>query len=300
MTGLAPPAARTQTPAGALLRAARPRQWLKNLLVLAAPAAAGVVLTPRDLGRGLAAALAFTAVAAGCYLLNDVLDRHADALHPRKRHRPVASGALPVRLALTVAAALVLAGLLVALAVSGGLAAVVLTYVAVTVAYGLGLKGVAGLELVLVASGFVLRALGGAVADTVRVSGWFVVVVGAAALHLAASKRASELAAQPAGTVADRVALRAYTPAGLRSLRWATAAGMVFSYAGWTAVRPNLPDEVAAALSLVAMLVVLLRWVVRTDDGGTEAPEDVVLHDPVVRVAALVWAAAFAGSVLLV
>ncbi len=283
-----------------LWRAVRPRQWLKNLLVLAAPAAAGVVLTPAALARSLGAAVAFTAVAAGCYLLNDVLDRAADAAHPRKRHRPIAAGAVSVRLALAVTAALVPAGLLVAAAVSGRLALVVAVYATITVTYGLGLKRVPGLELALVASGFLLRALGGAAAAHVRVSGWFAVVVATAALHLVASKRASELAAQPAGVPAQRVALQTYTAGGLRTLRWSTAAGLVFCYAGWAAVRPSPPDEVAALVSLVAMVVVLLRWVVQTDDGRTEAPEEVLLCDPVVRVAAAVWALAFTGSVLLV
>ena len=121
-----------------------------------------------------------------------------------------------------------------------------------------------GLEMALVASGFLLPAL-----------------------HLVASKRASELAAQPVGVPPQRVALRAFTPGGLSSLRWVTAAGMVFCYAGWAAVRPTVPDEVAAVPSLVAMVVVLLRWVIRTDGGRTQAPEGALLHDPVVSVAAL-------------
>ena len=223
-----------------LLRATRPRQWLKNLLVLAAPAAAGVVLTRPALLRSLGAAVSFTAVAAGCYLLNDVLDRVADAAHPRKRHRPVASGAVPVPLALVAAVLLAVGGLVVAETVSGRLVAVVAGYAAVTLAYGFGLKRVPGLELALVASGFLLRAVGGAAAAHVRVSGWFAVVVAAAALHLVASKRASELAAQPAGVPPQRLALRSYTADGLRSLRWVTAAALVFCYAGWAAVgRPS-------------------------------------------------------------
>lgn len=280
-----------------LLRATRPQQWVKNGLVLAAPLAAGVALRPEAAEEALLTLLAMTLVAAGCYLTNDVVDADLDRLHPDKCHRPVASGALPEPVALSAAALLVVAGLSVAAAVSGATLGVVATYAGLTLLYAVALKGVPWVELATVASGFVLRAYAGAVSTRVDASEWFLLVVSLAAVEVVASKRGSELLASDART---RPALRGYSAAALRRLRRLAAAGLVAAYGGWAVFRPDPVSTALAAASLVAVVAVLARWNQLTDEGGTGAPEQVVLTDAVVRLGTALWLVCFAATVAVV
>lgn len=147
---------------GGLVRTARPQQWTKNILVLVAPAAAGVLLQPERLAAALTAGAAFCLASSGVYFINDVRDVRADRLHPQKCRRPVAAGVVPVPTALAAGVILLLCALGVSAAVSSALVLVLLTYEVVQVTYCLGLKDQPVLELVSVASGFLLRAVAGA------------------------------------------------------------------------------------------------------------------------------------------
>jgi decaprenyl-phosphate phosphoribosyltransferase len=280
-----------------LLRATRPQQWVKNGLVLAAPLAAGVALRPDAAEEALATLVAMTLVAAGCYLANDVVDADLDRLHPEKRHRPVASGALPEAVALATAALLVVAGLTAAATVSAATLGVVATYAGLTLLYAVALKGVAWLELAVVASGFVLRAYAGAVATRVDASEWFLLVVSLAAVEVVASKRGSELVSSDART---RPVLRGYSPEALRRLRRLAATGLVLAYAGWAAFRPDPVSTGLALASLAAVVAVVARWSRLTEQGATGAPEQVVLSDAVVRVGTALWLVCFAATVAVV
>lgn len=278
-----------------LLRAARPRQWLKNVLVFAGPAAAGLLLRPEVLLRCLSATVALTLIASGCYLVNDVLDRHLDRVHPRKSLRPVAAGTVSVRLALWAAAVLILLGL--ALAAQSNLAVLVVVgvYAAVTLVYGLGVKHVAFLEMLVVASGFVLRTLAGADAARIDASEWFLLVVSAAAGYVVVSKRASEL---EQSTMAARPVLRFYSRRGLLVLRLLSGALMVSAYGGWALVRPTPLTTTLALVSLAPLLLTLLRWSWCADRGLAGAPEDLLVHDAWVRTGAVLWTAVFAATVV--
>ncbi len=278
-----------------LLRTARPQQWVKNVLVLSAPAAAGVLLRPEVLWRCLVAVAALTFAASGCYLVNDVRDRHLDRQHPRKQFRPVASGAVPVELAVVTGCVLIGAGLALAAVDGTPVLLAVGGYVALTVLYAMVLKHVPWLEMAIVAFGFLIRALVGAAAAGVGVSEWFLAVVSAAAVHVVASKRASELSE---GGRESRPVLRAYTPARLRVLRLVSAAALVASYASWALARPGTLVAALAAASTVPVIVVVGRWTWRTERGGTGAPEQVLLEDPVVRTGVALWFLAFAATVL--
>lgn len=280
-----------------LLSAMRPAQWVKNALVLAAPAAAGVLLHPGTLLRCLVAVLSVTATASGCYLVNDLRDLPLDRLHPRKRSRPVASGAVPVRLVRRAAVVLLALGLGLAVLTGGGTWLVTTTYAVLTLAYAAFLKRLAWLEMGVVASGFVLRTLAGASAARVPASGWFLLVVSGAAVHVVASKRSSELVETGSRT---RPVLQAYTVPSLRRLRQASAVLLVISYAGWAVVRPTLLAVVLAGASTVPLIAVLSRWNLQTEDGRTDAPEDVLVHDRVVRLGVIAWAVLFTGTVVVV
>lgn len=286
------------SPLRALVRAVRPLQWVKNALVLAAPAAAGVLFSPDVLLATLGAAVSITAVASGCYLINDVQDRHLDRAHPVKRMRPVASGALPVRAALAAAAVLLAGGLLLAAAGSAALFAIVALYAALTLLYSAGLKSVPWLEMAIVASGFVLRAVAGAQAARVPASVWFLVVVSAAALLVVGSKRSSERLAVRSDPGAIRPVLRSYSNRALQRLRSACAYLLVLSYAGWVLEGPRGLAGVFAGLSAGPVIVVVGRWLRRTDDGGTEAPERVLFADRVILVGLVLWTVTFGASVL--
>ena len=174
----------------ALLIAARPRQWTKNLLVFAAPGTAGSLRHLDAWGTSVAAFGLFVAASAGTYLLNDVLDAKLDRLHPVKRLRPIAGGEVTVRLAVATGAVLVAMALALSAVLAGvQLLGVLAAYVAITVAYSLGLKRVAVIEFACVASGFVLRAVAGATAIGVTVSPWFLLVTSFGALMVVAGKR---------------------------------------------------------------------------------------------------------------
>jgi len=281
-----------------LLRAVRPRQWVKNVLVLAAPCAAGVVLRPPVVGACVLALVSFTCGASGCYLVNDVLDRQLDRAHPRKRDRPVASGVLPVPVALVVAGVLLLAGVGVAAVQGTPLLVVLVTYLALTLSYALVLKRLVWLELAVVAVGFVLRALAGALAAGVLVSTSFLLVVTAAAVLVVASKRASEQLEVPVDPGTVRPVLRRYRPGDLRLARSVAAAVLVVSYLAWASSRPTGLGSAVAVLSAAPLVVVVLRWLGQTDRGRTGAPETVIARDRVARLGVGLWAVSFTATVL--
>ena len=185
---LAAPAFRARW-AVAVLRTSRPRQWPKNLLVFAAPLA-GASLGRRDgLAYALVAAAAFGFASVAVYFVNDVADAERDRLHPRKRHRPVASGELPKPHAIALGAGCALVGLAAGLLISEPLlVAAVAGYLALSFLYSWKLKQVAVIELLFVASGFLLRVLGGAAATHVPPSGWFLLVCSLGALGVALAR----------------------------------------------------------------------------------------------------------------
>lgn len=274
-------AART---ARALLRACRPRQWLKNLLVLAAPAAAGALGSPDALLTCAAVFALFCAAASGTYLLNDVHDADRDRAHERKRHRPVASGDLPVPVAVAAGTALAAAAPLASLALGDPLlTGLVAGYVLLTLAYTHLLKDVVVCDLVAVAACHVLRAVAGGVALGVPLTSWFVIVVSLAALLVVVGKREAELraldgvAAPPAEAV--RATLRGYTVPYLAQTRTMASAAMVVTYCLWALERGDGPQTVFHAVSIVPFIMVILRYNLLVDRGLGEEPEEIALRD---------------------
>ena len=175
-----------------LLRACRPRQWIKNILVLTAPVAAGIAFQPRAALEMAVAVVAFTLAASGIYLVNDVVDVEADRAHATKKRRPVASGELSVRAAWTAGLVLLLGALVISALLTWQLLVVVAIYEAVQLWYCLGMKHEPVIELTSVASGFLLRAIAGGVATHIALSQWFLIAAGFGALFMAAGKRYAE------------------------------------------------------------------------------------------------------------
>ncbi len=262
-----------------LARACRPRQWLKNALVFAAPAAAGVLTTGAGLRGSLVAFAAFCLAASGSYLFNDAADVAADRRHPRKRLRPIASGIVSVRLARAVGAALLAAGLLAGLAGGWPLAAVVAAYLALTFAYTLWLKHQPVVDLVAVACCHVVRAYAGAVAVAVPVTSWFLVVVSLGSLLLVTGKREAELRARPGDGPIARATLETYTASYLGHVRVMASGAMIVTYCLWALQEHTGPAKVFCALSIVPFVLVVLRHALLVDRGVGEEPEELVLRD---------------------
>ena len=214
-----------------LVRLARPRQWTKNLLVFAAPAAAGVLDNRGPAIDALIAFVAFCMAASGTYYINDARDADADRLHPTKRTRPVASGVVPVAIAYAGGAALLAASVALAFVATPELAATVVGYVVLTTAYSLGLKNVAVVDLVAVAAGFVLRAVAGAAATDVPISDWFFIVTSFGALFIVSGKRGAEASEMAGSSDADarqfRAVLGAYSESYMAYLRSVTSGAVL-------------------------------------------------------------------------
>jgi len=269
------------------VRACRPRQWVKNLLVLLAPAGAGLLLRGAVPLPALATLfVAFCLVSSGTYLDNDVLDAPADRFDPRKASRPVASGALPVRAARVGSVALVLVGTLLAVRASPAAAALVALYAGNTLLYSRRVKHVPFVEVAALAAGFVLRAAAGAMVTSAPLAGWFLPLVASVAVFVVLVKRSSEIVEG----VSRRRVLAAYDPALLARLRRFVLASVLCLYSGWALSRP---DVVLALASVPPLVVTLGRVEVAARSGRGAEPERLVFSDRVVLAASLAWFALF-------
>lgn len=285
-----------------VVSALRPRQWIKNGLVVIAPVAAGQIAVAETLRHTLGAFVAFTLAASGLYVINDLRDRSADRLHPTKKFRAIAAGVVPVPLALLLASLLLLGAMAIswfAGASSHALFLVLVTYIALTLAYSIALKRQPVIEFAIVASGFFLRALGGAVASDLYVSSWFLAVTAFAALFLVIGKRTAELKELGKNATAHRAVLAEYTPEFLRSALTLVASVVVTTYCLWAFdVSPtglsNVHHRVVLIrLTVVPVVVAVLHILRRLERGDGGAPEDLVFSDHTLQILGVLWAALF-------
>jgi decaprenyl-phosphate phosphoribosyltransferase len=270
-------------------------QWVKNCLIVVAPAAAGTLTHGTVLRQTAIAFFAFCAVSSGIYLLNDVQDREADRRHPTKRFRAIASGRLSTTTAIGAALVLLVLGFLVALLIDhpGELLIVLALYVAITLAYVYWIKDVVIVELGAVASGFFLRAYAGAAASHIPVSTWFLVVISFGALFLVVGKRSSELKTH--GDIATRQVLGEYTGKFLESVLTMCATIVVAGYCLWafdgssTGLSANHDATLPIRLSVVPVVFAVLFIMRSADAGHGAAPEDLLLHNRTVQVLLAIW-----------
>ncbi len=224
----------------AIVATMRPRQWLKNGLVVAAAGAAGALGHDDVPVRVGITCVAFCLLASGLYAVNDVHDLDEDRRHPQKRRRPVAAGDLSVRSALALGAALLVLGLAMCTLVRPLVGVVGAGYVALTLSYTFVWRHILLLDLIAIGGGFVLRAVAGGVAAPVALSRWFLLVISAAAVCVAIGKRHAELRRAKGTGSARRRVLNAYTLPWLRRLLWASAGLALFAYSVWAFQLPSV------------------------------------------------------------
>jgi decaprenyl-phosphate phosphoribosyltransferase len=249
----------------------------------------------RDVLLGI---VAFCLVSSATYLLNDVRDLEADRLHPDKRHRPIAAGAVPPRAAVAAAVALLAAGLALALSVNLAFLGIVALYLAITGAYTLWLKHIAVVDIVTIASGFILRACAGGVVAHVPLSRWFVIVATFGSLFVVSGKRHGEHIDLGAEGHEVRPTLGSYSRSYLQYV-WTMTSGITLTaYCLWAFEQSGSETELPLfELSILPFLTFMLRYAMLLDQGRGGAPEDLVLGDRALLVLGALWAIVFGLAV---
>ena len=281
----------------ALLVSLRPSQWTKNLIIFGPLGLGQRLFDASALVHALAAFAVFCVLSGVVYLLNDVVDRHADRLHPIKRRRPIASGEVPVAAALSLAALLGAAALAAAFWLRPLFGVMALAYVALLALYTGPLKHLVIIDVLTIAIGFVLRAVAGAVAIEVAVSPWLYVLTILLALFLALSKRRHELVLLADQATGHRRILQEYSPYLLDQMIAVVTASTLVAYAIYT-VSPETISKFQTnllGLTLPFPLYGIFRYLylVHQKDGGG-SPSDMLLSDRPLLLCVALWALAVA------
>lgn len=287
-TAAGPPANRVV----GVIKAMRPRQWVKNVLVAAAPLAAWGTYAHynyRDVVIQIAVAfVVFSLGASSIYLINDVRDVEADRQHPTKRFRPIAAGVVPEWMAYTLSAVLGVLSLGIAWLLTPNLALVMAVYIVMQLGYCFGLKHQAVIDVSIVSSAYLIRAIAGGAATNTHLSQWFLLVVAFGSLFQAAGKRYAELQLAERTGAKIRRSLENYTSTYLRFVWTLSATAVVVCYGLWAFER----DHGKAGwfvVSMVPFTIAILRYAVDVDGGVAGEPEEIALRDRVLQVLFLAW-----------
>jgi 4-hydroxybenzoate polyprenyltransferase len=276
--------------AGGLLISLRPKQWTKNLLLFLALIFSLRLDEPDLLARTALAFVAFSALASGTYLVNDVIDADRDRQHPTKRARPIAAGSLPPGMAIAVAAVLIVGAVALAVALATAFAVTLLLYLLLTLSYSLQLKHLVILDVLAVAAGFMLRAAAGATVIGVPISPWLYVCTILGALLLALGKRRHELVLLNGDVTRTRRILREYSVPFLDQMSSVVTAATIIAYSLYTFSAENLPDNQAMMLTIPFVLYGTFRYLYLVHlkgEGGT--PEELLLSDRALVATVMGW-----------
>jgi decaprenyl-phosphate phosphoribosyltransferase len=283
-----------------VVKAIRPRQWVKNVLVLAAPVAglgSGVRYNYVQLAMQVGVAfVVFSLAASSIYLVNDVRDIDADREHPTKRFRPIAAGVVPEWLAYVLAVFLGVASLGIAWWLTPNLALVMAVYIAMQLGYCFGLKHQAVMDICIVSSAYLLRAIAGGVATDIPLSQWFLLSAAFASLFMVAGKRYAELQVAERTGAAIRKSLESYTSTYLRFVWTMSATAVVMCYGLWAFERDHHSGS-WYAVSMVPFTIAILRYAVDVDGGLAGEPEDIALRDRVLQLLFVAWIATVGAAV---
>jgi decaprenyl-phosphate phosphoribosyltransferase len=285
-----------------VIKAIRPRQWMKNLLVLLAPVAAlggSIQYDYREVAvKVLIAFVAFSLAASTVYLVNDVRDVEADRQHPTKRFRPIAAGVVPVWLAYTVAVVLGIAALSISWLASLNLVIVIAIYIAMQMAYCFGLKHQAVLDICIVSSAYLIRAIAGGAATGIPLSQWFLLVMTFGSLFMVAGKRYAELQLAERTGAKIRKSLESYTASYLRFVWTLSATAMVLCYGLWAFERDGT-NASWYAVTIIPITIAVLRYAVDVDGGLAGEPEEIASKDRVLQLLLLAWIGTIGAAVFL-
>jgi decaprenyl-phosphate phosphoribosyltransferase len=302
-TAPTPPGLTPVMPRRGMVRAAlvtlRPRQWIKNSLVIAAAGAAGALGHDDVPVRVSLAFVAFCMLASGIYAINDVRDVEEDRLHPRKRFRPVAAGELDPVAAIGLGVGLMVAGIVLCALTQPTLALVGAGYLALSLSYTVVWRHLLVFDIVAIGGGFVLRAVAGGVAPPVALSLWFILVVSAGAVFVAAGKRHAELRRTTLAAVTSgrRRVLEGYTELRLRVILILSAAVAIFSYSVWAFELPTVNGVPWRLLTIIPFVICIARYAALIGAGSGESPEDLLISDRVLQIAGGLWLVLFALGV---
>lgn len=289
----------------AYIQLLRPPQWIKNLFVFAALVFGGKVSDSRAVLLSLIAFAAFCMVSSAGYVFNDILDRERDRLHPKKKDRPIASGAVPVGTAGVIGAALLVLAVMISFVVLPvGFRVTLLAYFVLTVTYSVALKHRVILDVIVIAVLFVLRAMSGAYAIDVPVSEWLLVCTFMLCLFLGFGKRRCEIAmiANARESAAHRSTLERYTPEFLTHLLSTSGGVAVITFLLYTLDRSShrsVFDDRKQYLVYTLPLVTygIYRYAMLIEQGKATGPTDLIIKDPPFVGAILLWIIA-AGLIL--
>jgi len=275
-----------------ILRSLRPSQWTKNLFVFAGLIFGEKLTDPAAVKQAVLAFGVFCLLSGTVYLINDVLDREADRLHPIKSKRPIASGAFSPAGALATAAVLIVASLSLAFAVNRPFGVVAITYLALLALYSVWLKHMVILDVLVLAGGFVLRAYGGAVAVNVAFSHWLLLLMLLLALFLGLSKRRAELVVLAGSAPEHRPSLAEYSPYLLDQMIGVVTASTLLAYAFYTispeTVQKFHTDRLLLTVPFPLYGIFRYLYLVHQRDGGGN-PSEMLLTDTPLLVCVALW-----------
>ena len=278
-----------------ILKAMRPRQWTKNAFIFAALVFDRKLLNLHAFLQTLAAFVLFCLLSSSVYLINDILDRESDRAHPIKKNRPIVSGDLPVGLALATGILLLLVSLIGAFLLSHGFFFISLVYFTLNLIYSIWLKHIPIIDVLVIASCFVLRvAAGVSVIEVQRFSPWLYVVTTLLALYLGFGKRRAELAVLVNDSPqSHRKVLSGYSIQFIDQLITVVSATTIISYSLYTFSAPNLPENHSMMLTIPFVLYGIFRYLflINKHNAGGE-PEEILLKDRPIQLTVLLWGVA--------
>jgi decaprenyl-phosphate phosphoribosyltransferase len=280
----------------AIIRLLRIKQWVKNLFLFIPTFFAGNFFDVAELGLLLVGAFAFSLVASGIYVLNDYKDREVDKLHPKKKTRPIASGEVSEKTAQILMSILLLTGLALSFFIEILFFYLLLTYVVVNIAYSLGLKNIAIVDIFIVASGFLLRVYSGGVIAGVQVTDWLAIMILLLALFLVTAKRRDDLVIRSETGEFVRKASKSYNLEFINSCLTLLSAVIIVAYIMYT-VSPAVTDRFKSThlfMTTVFVIAGIMRYLqitfVEQDSGN---PTTVLFRDKFILITILGWIVSF-------
>lgn len=266
----------------------RPRQWVKNLLILFPPFFGGKLFEPSVITTLVLSFVSFSLASSGGYVINDIIDRNADQHHLTKRNRPIAKGDIPVAIAVTLAVGLYIAAILLSSAISRHFEGYIILYIVITFLYTIFLKHIILVDIFVISFGFLLRVLAGGEAFNIIITGWLFLTVFLVALLLSSGKRLGELIILSDDAAHHRRNLSQYTTSFLEGILWFSASATLVTYALYT-----LEHKGGLFYTVPLTVFGLLRYIYIVKQGKGD-PTEALLMDGQILGVGIIWVVALA------